>query len=139
WRTATTWVPSGSGTSGTSRRRCGRGSATFTADPEVRTTLAERPARVRALHEHDGIFVMPNPWDVGSARLLTGLGFEALATTSAGFAWTLGRNDMHVTRDELLAHVRELRAATPLPLAVDSERCFADDPAGVAETVSLLD
>ena len=60
--------------SGISRRRCGRCSAISTADPEVRMTIAERRARFRALHEHDGIFVMPNPWDVGSARLLTGLG-----------------------------------------------------------------
>jgi 2-methylisocitrate lyase-like PEP mutase family enzyme len=102
-------------------------------------TIAERRARFRALHEHDGIFVMPNPWDVGSARLLTSLGFEALATTSAGLAWSLGRNDQHVTREELVAHVAELAAATALPLSVDSERCFADDPAGVAETVALLD
>ena len=101
-------------------------------------TIAERRARFRALHEHDGIFVMPNPWDVGSTRLLTSLGFEALATTSAGLAWTLGRNDQHVTRDELVAHVAELAAATPLPLSVDSERCFADDLEGVAETVTLL-
>ena len=101
-------------------------------------TIAERRARFRALHEHAGIFVMPNPWDVGSTRLLTSLGFEALATTSAGLAWTLGRNDQHVTRDELVAHVAELAAATPLPLSVDSERCFADDLEGVAETVTLL-
>src|SRR6476619_2286672 len=101
-------------------------------------TIAERRARFRALHEHDGIFVMPNPWDVGSTRLLTSLGFEALATTSAGLAWALGRNDQHVTRDELVAHVAELAAATPLPLSVDSERCFADDLEGVAETVTLL-
>ena len=60
---------------------------------------------------------MPNPWDVGSTRLLTSLGFDALATTSAGLAWTLGRNDQHVTRDELVAHVAELAAATPLPLS----------------------
>ena len=101
-------------------------------------TIAERRARFRALHENEGIFVMPNPWDVGSTRLLTSLGFEALATTSAGLAWTLGRNDQHVTRDELVAHVGELAAATPLPLSVDSERCFADDLDGVAETVALL-
>src|SRR5436190_23007432 len=94
--------------------------------------------RFRELHERDGLFVMPNPWDVGSAKLLASLGFEALATTSAGFAWTLGKLDMQVTRDELVAHVAELAAATPLPLNVDSERCFPDDPGGVAETARLL-
>ena len=81
---------------------------------------------------------MPNPWDVGSARLLASTGFEALATTSAGFAWALGKHDQTVTRDELVAHVTELAAATDLPLNVDSERCYPDDPGGVAETVALL-
>src|SRR5205807_4977711 len=66
------------------------------------------------------------------------LGFEALATTSAGFAWSLGKLDGQVTRDELVAHVRDVVAATILPLNVDSERCYPDDPGGVAETVSLL-
>jgi 2-methylisocitrate lyase-like PEP mutase family enzyme len=92
----------------------------------------------RELHEREQLFVMPNPWDVGSARLLASLGFEALATTSAGFAWSLGKMDTTVTRDELVAHVRALAAATPLPLSVDSERCYPDDPGGVAETVRLL-
>ena len=81
---------------------------------------------------------MPNPWDVGSAKLLASLGFEALATTSAGLAWSLGKLDQHVTRDELVAHVAALAAATDLPLNVDSERCYPDDPGGVAETVRLL-
>jgi 2-methylisocitrate lyase-like PEP mutase family enzyme len=81
---------------------------------------------------------MPNPWDVGSARLLAAAGFEALATTSAGFAWSLGKPDQSVTREELVAHVRALAAATPLPLNVDSERCYPDDPGGVAGTVRLL-
>jgi len=93
--------------------------------------------RFRALHA-DGLFVMPNPWDAGSARLLASFGFDALATTSSGFALTLGRLDMRVTRDELVAHVEQLAAATPLPLNVDSERCFPDEPGGVAETVRLL-
>jgi 2-methylisocitrate lyase-like PEP mutase family enzyme len=92
----------------------------------------------RELHERERLFVMPNPWDVGSARLLASLGFEALATTSAGFAWSIGKVDTTVTRDELVAHVRALAAATPLPLNVDSERCFPDDPGGVAETTRLL-
>jgi len=102
------------------------------------TTVAERRARFRELHAADRLFVMPNPWDVGSARLLTACGFEALATTSAGFAWALGRHDQTVTRDELVAHVTELSAATELPLNVDSERCYPEDHGGVAETVALL-
>ncbi len=83
---------------------------------------------------------MPNPWDVGSAKLLAGGGFDALATTSAGFAWSQGRDDYGVTRDELVEHVRAIASATDLPLNVDSERCFADDGDldGVAETVGLL-
>src|SRR3954451_17398285 len=80
---------------------------------------------------------MPNPWDLGSAKLLESLGFEALATTSSGFAATLGRADGRVTRDEALAHAAELAAATELPVSADLENCFADDPAGVAETIRL--
>lgn len=90
------------------------------------------------LHDREQVFVLPNAWDVGSARLLEGLGFEALATTSSGHAWSLGKTDQRVTRDELLDHVATLAAAVEVPLSVDSERCFADDPAGVAETVRLL-
>ena len=99
--------------------------------------MTERRARFRELHA-DGIFVMPNPWDVGSAKLLASMGFHALATTSAGLAWSLGKLDMQVTRDELVAHVALVAGATPLPLNVDSERCFPDEPGGVAETVRLL-
>jgi 2-methylisocitrate lyase-like PEP mutase family enzyme len=99
--------------------------------------LDERRSRFRELHA-DGIFVMPNPWDVGSAKLLASMGFEALASTSAGLAWSLGKLDMQVTRDELVAHVARLTAATPLPLNVDSERCFPDEPGGVGETVRML-
>ncbi|MEP7202538.1 MAG: isocitrate lyase/phosphoenolpyruvate mutase family protein [Ilumatobacteraceae bacterium] len=91
----------------------------------------------RDLHS-EGTFVMPNPHDLGSARLLATLGFNALASTSAGFAATLGRLDMMVGRDELLVHVGQLAKATALPLNVDSERCYADDRAGVTETVELL-
>ncbi|NUT56962.1 MAG: isocitrate lyase/phosphoenolpyruvate mutase family protein, partial [Thermoleophilia bacterium] len=96
-------------------------------------------AAFRELHERDGIFVLPNPWDSGSAKLLASMGFEALATTSAGFAWSLGRLDQNVSRDELVAHVELLVAATDLPLNVDSENCFPDAPGGVAETVRLLE
>ena len=90
---------------------------------------SDRCARFHALHQRDQIFVMPNPWDIGSARLLATLGFEALATTSAGLAWSLGKHDQQVSRDELVHHVAAMAAATDLPLNVDSERCFADDAA----------
>jgi len=99
---------------------------------------AERRARFRVLHDREQLFVMPNPWDVGSARLLQSAGFEALATTSAGFAWSVGKLDQTVSREELVAHVATLAAATDLPLNVDSERCYPDDPGGVTRTVELL-
>jgi PEP phosphonomutase and related enzymes len=101
-------------------------------------TIADRRARFQVLHAEARLFVMPNPWDAGSARLLASFGFEALATTSAGFALSLGRLDQSVSRDELVAHVAVLAAATSLPLNVDSERCYPDDPGGVSETVALL-
>src|SRR6266487_3197511 len=100
--------------------------------------VSDRRARFRALHHAQQLFVMPNPWDIGSARLLAASGFQALATTSAGFAWSIGKLDQTVRRDELITHVRRLADATPLPLNVDSERCYPDDPGGVAETVALL-
>jgi 2-methylisocitrate lyase-like PEP mutase family enzyme len=95
-------------------------------------------SRFRELHARGQLFVMPNPWDVGSAKLLASCGFEALATTSAGFAWSLGKLDQSVTRAELVAHVANLVAATDVPLNVDSERCYPNDPGGVTETVALL-
>jgi 2-methylisocitrate lyase-like PEP mutase family enzyme len=98
----------------------------------------QRRARFRELHEREQLFVMPNPWDIGSARMLAALGFEALATTSAGFAWSRGRPDQTVARDELVAHVEELARATALPLNVDSERLYPDDPGGVKQTVAML-
>jgi 2-methylisocitrate lyase-like PEP mutase family enzyme len=93
--------------------------------------------RFRELHR-EGLFLLPNPWDVGSAKLLASLGFQALATTSAGFAWSLGRLDGEVGRDELVAHVASLAEATDLPLNVDSEQCYPRDPGGVAATVRML-
>ncbi len=81
---------------------------------------------------------MPNAWDVGSARILASMGFEALATTSLGHAAGLGKVDLTVTRDEMLDHVEALSSAVDLPLNVDAERCFADDPAGVAETIAEI-
>jgi 2-methylisocitrate lyase-like PEP mutase family enzyme len=101
-------------------------------------SVGKRRARFRALHAAQQLFVMPNPWDVGSARLLAWCGFEALATTSAGFAWSIGKLDQSVSRDELVTHVARLTDATPLPLNVDSERCYPEDPGGVTETVALL-
>jgi 2-methylisocitrate lyase-like PEP mutase family enzyme len=87
---------------------------------------------------HDaGCFVMPNPWDVGSAVALEGMGFKALATTSAGFAWTLGRPDNGVQRDEALEHLRQIAAAVDVPVNADFENGFADDPHGVAVNVKL--
>jgi 2-methylisocitrate lyase-like PEP mutase family enzyme len=91
----------------------------------------------RALHQM-GTFVMPNPWDLGSARYLEWRGFPALATTSAGFAATLGRFDQSIGRDELLAHVEAVVGAVGIPLNVDSERCYPEEQGGVARTIELL-
>ena len=101
------------------------------------TTQNEKAERFRALHEREGAFIIPNPWDIGSARLLTGLGFEALATTSAGFANSLGRVDGQVTLDELMEHCRALCEATDLPVSADLENCFAHDPSEAAKTIRL--
>jgi 2-methylisocitrate lyase-like PEP mutase family enzyme len=90
-----------------------------------------------ALHRPGAPLLMPNAWDAGSARLLESLGFQALATTSSGHAATLGRLDGQVTRDEALAHSADLVAATSLPVSADLENGFADDPAGVAQTVRM--
>jgi 2-methylisocitrate lyase-like PEP mutase family enzyme len=98
--------------------------------------MAGRIARFRELHQH-GCFVMPNPWDVGSARALAQLGFSALATTSSGFAWSLGRPDNHVTVDEALAHFHSLAEGVSLPINADFEGGFAVEPADVARHVSL--
>jgi 2-methylisocitrate lyase-like PEP mutase family enzyme len=96
------------------------------------TDLADR---FRALHVPGDPLLLPNPWDVGSARVLVSLGFRALATTSSGFAATLGRRDGSVTRDEAIAHGAQLAAAVDVPVSADLENAFADAPAGVAETV----
>src|SRR5690242_16949101 len=100
-------------------------------------TQLEKAQRLRALHARPGAFVIPNPWDVGSARILAGLGFEALATTSAGFAFAIGRRDGTVSRDETLEHCRVLAAATDLPVSADLEHCLGDEPKTVAETIRL--
>jgi 2-methylisocitrate lyase-like PEP mutase family enzyme len=101
----------------------------------VAVTLEERAAAFRALHDGPGLFVIPNPWDIGSARVLAGLGFQALATTSGGMANSLGRRDGEVSRKEALRHAREIVDATPLPVSADLENGFGDDPDTVAKTV----
>jgi 2-methylisocitrate lyase-like PEP mutase family enzyme len=98
------------------------------------STTIDRSAAFRALHE-SGTFVMPNPWDVGSARYLASLGFPALASTSAGFAWTLGRADGGVTLEEQLGHLEALVAAVEVPINADFENGFADEPDDVARNV----
>ena len=102
----------------------------------MRPGIADKRRTFRRLHE-DGCFVIPNPWDVGSARMLQGLGFAALATTSSGFAWSRGHPDNGVTRDQALAHLHEIVEATDVPVNADFERGFAVDAAGVAESVRL--
>jgi 2-methylisocitrate lyase-like PEP mutase family enzyme len=94
-------------------------------------------SRYRAFHQlhASGCFVIPNPWDVGSARLLTHLGFKALATTSSGFAWSLGRPDNHISLDEALSHVRSLADSVDVPVSADFEGGFATEPAAVATNV----
>jgi methylisocitrate lyase len=94
--------------------------------------------RARAFHEIHaaGCFVIPNPWDVGAAKLLAQLGFPALATTSSGFAWSLGKRDNGVTLDEALAHYRAMAAAVEIPVSADFEHGFADSPEGVAANVA---
>lgn len=89
----------------------------------------------RNLHERDGIFLIPNPWDIGSARILAGMGFEALATTSGGMAYALGKPDGGVTREEALTHCRDIVAATPLPVSADLEKGFGDAPDEVANII----
>ncbi|AYY14839.1 isocitrate lyase/phosphoenolpyruvate mutase family protein [Actinobacteria bacterium YIM 96077] len=91
----------------------------------------------RALHD-DGLFVLPNAWDIGSARLLEHLGFSAVATTSSGYAGSLGRLDQNVGRHELLTHVESLTAAISIPVSVDTELCYPDEPGGITGTVELL-
>jgi 2-methylisocitrate lyase-like PEP mutase family enzyme len=100
-------------------------------------TQAEKGRIFRALHERDRAFIIPNPWDVGTARLLAHLGFEALATTSAGYAFSVGRPDGTIGRDEMLAHVSTIAAATDLPVSADLENGYGDAPETVAETIRL--
>ena len=100
-------------------------------------TQAERGRDFRALHERDGAFIIPNPWDAGSARLLAHLGFEALATTSAGYAFSVGQRDNTIGRDRMMAHASAIVSATDLPVSADLENGFGDDPKVIAETIRL--
>jgi 2-methylisocitrate lyase-like PEP mutase family enzyme len=101
------------------------------------TTSANKAAAFRALHDRPGAFIIPNPWDAGTARLLAASGFEALATTSLGLANMLGRPNSAVTRDEVIANCREIVEATPLPVNVDLENGFAHEPKAAAEAIRL--
>lgn len=101
--------------------------------------MTQTRPRFRALHAAETGFIIPNPWDVGSARILAALGFQALATTSAGHAAVLGRLDGGVSRDEAMEHARLLVSATPLPVSADLENGYGDSPEAVAETVRLAD
>jgi 2-methylisocitrate lyase-like PEP mutase family enzyme len=103
----------------------------------VAATQAEKAHAFRALHERDRAFIIPNPWDAGSARLLAHLGFEALATTSAGYAFSTGRPDNTTPRAEMMAHCAAIAQATDLPVSGDLENGFGDTPETVAETIRL--
>jgi len=98
---------------------------------------AEKTDRFRALHQPGAPFVIPNPWDEGSARILEGLGFKALATTSSGFALTMGRRDYGVTRDEVIGHCREIAGAVDIPVTADLENGFGASPEDARETIRL--
>jgi 2-methylisocitrate lyase-like PEP mutase family enzyme len=104
--------------------------------PHVRPSIADKRRAFHRLHE-TGCFVVPNPWDVGSARYLQGLGFKALATTSSGFAWSHGHRDGAMSRDRVLDHLTDMVEATDLPINADFENGFAPDAAGVAASVRL--
>jgi 2-methylisocitrate lyase-like PEP mutase family enzyme len=100
-------------------------------------TQSEKGQIFRALHEGDGAFIIPNPWDVGTARLLAHLGFEALATTSMGYAFSVGRRDNTISREETMAYASEIVSATNLPVSADLENGFGDAPEIVVETIRL--
>ncbi len=101
------------------------------------TTQVEKGQAFRALHQRDRAFIIPNPWDIGSARMLAHLGFEALATTSGGYACSMGQADYTIGRDAMIAHVSALASATDLPLSADLENGFADAPESAAEAIRL--
>jgi 2-methylisocitrate lyase-like PEP mutase family enzyme len=101
------------------------------------STQAEKGRIFRELHERDGAFIMPNPWDVGTARLLAHLGFEALATTSMGYAFSIGRRDNTLDRPQTMTNASAIASATSLPVSADLENGFGDTPEMVAETIGL--
>ncbi len=98
---------------------------------------AKKGAAFRALHERDKAFIIPNPWDIGTARLLAHVGFEALATTSAGYAFSAGQRDGAISRDEMMAHIAAIAAATSLPVSADLQNGFGDAPEFAGETIAL--
>jgi 2-methylisocitrate lyase-like PEP mutase family enzyme len=98
---------------------------------------AEKGSVFRSLHHRERAFIIPNPWDIGTARLLAHLGFEALATTSMGYAFSVGQRDNTIGRDQMLAHISEIAAATDLPVSADLENGFGDAPEFAAETIRL--
>jgi 2-methylisocitrate lyase-like PEP mutase family enzyme len=100
-------------------------------------TQEEKANAFRELHERETAFIIPNPWDIGTARLLAHLGFEALATTSAGYAFSVGQRDNTIGRDRMMMHVSDIVSATDLPVSADLENGFGDDPGTVAETMRL--
>jgi 2-methylisocitrate lyase-like PEP mutase family enzyme len=100
-------------------------------------TPADKGCAFRALHDREGAFIIPNPWDVGTARILKHLGFEALATTSMGYAFSAGRLDHTISREEMMTHVAEIASATDLPVSADLENGYGDSPEIVAETIRL--
>lgn len=100
-------------------------------------TQSEKGKTFRELHKGDGAFIIPNPWDIGTARLLAQLGFDALATTSAGYAFSLGQRDNTIERDQMMKHAAEIATATDLPTSADLENGFGDSPETVAETLRL--
>jgi 2-methylisocitrate lyase-like PEP mutase family enzyme len=107
------------------------------AIPVAARTQEEKGVHFRDLHAREKAFIIPNPWDVGTARLLEKLGFEALATTSAGYAFSAAKQDGAVARDEMIEHVRDLAAATDLPVSADLENGYGDSPEAAAETIRL--
>jgi 2-methylisocitrate lyase-like PEP mutase family enzyme len=100
-------------------------------------TQAEKGHAFRTLHDRQAVFIIPNPWDIGSARILEHIGFEALATTSMGYAFSLGKLDTTIDRDAMLAHIATIANATSLPVNADLENGYGDDPNTVAETIRL--
>jgi len=103
----------------------------------VKLSQADKGRRFRALHEREGAFIIPNPWDAGSARVLEHMGFEALATTSMGYAFSLGQKDNAVGREKTLSYANALASATNIPVSADLENGFGDSPETVAETIRL--